>query len=135
MKWGWDWTCSMRLECRILGVMPILCIARFKRREKWISLYQIESICLSIYTSCKPCAQVHEVPQSHCGHNREGTLFSVLHKYILHPSCFFEIWALCVSWVTPDHLYKCIYTLNKYIYRHTNTHTQIYIYREREIDR
>ena len=23
-----------------------------------------------------PCAQVHELPQSHCGDNREGTLFS-----------------------------------------------------------
>ena len=22
------------------------------------------------------CAQVHELPQSHCGNNREGTLFS-----------------------------------------------------------
>ena len=24
----------------------------------------------------KSCAQVHELPQSHCGDNREGTLFS-----------------------------------------------------------
>ena len=23
-----------------------------------------------------PCAQVHELPQSHCGDNRKGTLFS-----------------------------------------------------------
>ena len=22
------------------------------------------------------CAQVHELPQSHCGYNREGSLFS-----------------------------------------------------------
>ena len=34
-------------------------------------------------SSCTPyivhrtsCAQVHELPQSHCGDNREGTLFS-----------------------------------------------------------
>ena len=27
-------------------------------------------------TSCASCAQVHEFPQSHCGDNREGTLFS-----------------------------------------------------------
>ena len=27
------------------------------------------------------CAQVHELPQSHCGDNREGTLFSWLHIY------------------------------------------------------
>ena len=25
--------------------------------------------------------------------------------YILHPSCFYEIWALCLSWITCDHLY------------------------------
>ena len=24
----------------------------------------------------KSCAQVHELPQSHCGDNREGTFFS-----------------------------------------------------------
>ena len=24
----------------------------------------------------RTCAQVHELPQSHCGDNREGTLFS-----------------------------------------------------------
>ena len=29
-------------------------------------------------TSCTSCAQVHELPQSHCGDNREGTLFSWL---------------------------------------------------------
>ena len=27
-------------------------------------------------------AQVHELPQSHCGDNREGTLFSLLHIYM-----------------------------------------------------
>ena len=28
------------------------------------------------YGSCTSCAQVHELPQSHCGDNWEGTLFS-----------------------------------------------------------
>ena len=28
------------------------------------------------YISRTSCAQVHELPQSHCGDNREGTLFS-----------------------------------------------------------
>ena len=27
----------------------------------------------------RSCAQVHELPQSHCGDNREGTLFSATH--------------------------------------------------------
>ena len=50
------------------------------------------------------CAQVHESPQSHCGDNREDTLFSWLHIY-LRSSCFCEFWVLCVSWITYDHLY------------------------------
>ena len=31
-----------------------------------------------MYIMCNrtSCAQVHELPQSHCGDNREGTLFS-----------------------------------------------------------
>ena len=33
-----------------------------------------------IYT----CAQVYELPQSHCGDNREGTLFSGWHIYYAH---------------------------------------------------
>ena len=28
------------------------------------------------------CAQMHELPQSHYGDNREGTLFSRIHIYI-----------------------------------------------------
>ena len=36
-------------------------------------------------------AQVHKLPQSHCGHNREGTLFSWLHIYYAnHASVKFE---------------------------------------------
>ena len=30
------------------------------------------------------CAQVHELPQSHCGDNREGTLFAWFHIYYAH---------------------------------------------------
>ena len=28
------------------------------------------------HMNCTSCAQVHELPQSHCGDNWEGTLFS-----------------------------------------------------------
>ena len=31
-------------------------------------------------------------------HNQEGTLFSMI-TYMLYPSCFCKIWALCVSWM------------------------------------
>ena len=33
------------------------------------------------------CAQVHQLPQSHCGDNREGALFSWLHIYICMKVC------------------------------------------------
>ena len=50
------------------------------------------------------CAQVHEIPQSHCDDNREGTLFLQFHILRLSClSCFFETRALCVSWIT--HIY------------------------------
>ena len=29
--------------------------------------------------------------------------------HILHPSCFCEIWTLCVSWITYDHIYIYVY--------------------------
>ena len=37
------------------------------------ALWYIIYGCINNPTSC---AQVHELPQSHCGNNREGTLFS-----------------------------------------------------------
>ena len=39
---------------------------------------------------CSSCALVHGLPQSHCGDNREGTLFLMI-AYILRLSCFCEI--------------------------------------------
>ena len=40
---------------------------------------------------------------------------TVFITYILCPSCFFEIWALCVSWITYDHLYIQYYINMYYI--------------------
>ena len=34
--------------------------------------------------SCTSCAQVYELPQSHCGNNQDATLFSWLHTYYAH---------------------------------------------------
>ena len=50
------------------------------------------------------CAQVHDLPQSHCGDNREGTLFSSLHIYYAH----FPLWDLSNVCVV-DHLWPLIY--------------------------
>ena len=58
------------------------------------------------------CASVHELPQSYCGDDREGALFSWLRVYYTHLAS-----VRCVSWITYDHLWSFIYI---YIY--------IYIY-------
>ena len=41
----------------------------------------------------------------------------------IHPSCFCEIWALCVLWITSDHLYKYIHYIN--IHTHTSKHKTV----------
>ena len=53
---------------------------------------------MRIYTSC---AQVHELPQSYCGDNREGTLFSWLHIcivyiYMVYIYIYIYIYILCL---------------------------------------
>ena len=42
----------------------------------YIYIYTHIYIYTYIYINRKSCAQVHELPQSHCGDNRVGTLFS-----------------------------------------------------------
>ena len=39
------------------------------------------------------------------GHIVYGGQIVLIIAYILCPSCFCEIWALCESWITSDHLY------------------------------
>ena len=54
------------------------------------------------------CAQVHQLPQSHCGDEPEGTLFSRLHIYYAH---LLPV-RLEKSWITYD---QYIYIHNMYI--------------------
>ena len=54
-------------------------------------------------------AQVHEVLQSHCGDNREGTLFAWLHMYIHVCMYIYYIYI---------YIYYIIYVLYIYIYNH-----------------
>ena len=46
----------------------------------------------------------------------------------IHPSCFCEILALCVLWITSENLYKYIPYINIYTHKQTHTHIYIYIY-------
>ena len=93
-------------------------------------------------TSCTPCAQVHELPQSHCGDNREGRLFSWLYIYITPILLLWDLSTLCVvDLSTSDHLHKYIHYINIhtrtytysihlyiYLYIYIYTHTYIYIF-------
>ena len=62
------------------------------------------------------CMSCHKAIVVVIGH----TVFMITH--ILRPSCCYEISALCVSWITYDHLYFI------YIYIYIYTHTFMYIY-------
>ena len=45
-----------------------------------MSLWQV----MQLGTCCRSCVQVPDLPQSHCGDNRKGTLFLSLHMYYAH---------------------------------------------------
>ena len=133
MKWGWDSTCSMLLGCRILDVLPILCIAGFKRREKWISIYQIEHVYIYkymyvwIYMCIYIYIYIYSIMKTICSpgyhHNGFVATHALRDMTCIHPSCFCDIWAPCCrgSLLTTYIDYK----LDKYIYTHKHTHTYI----------
>ena len=55
------------------------------------------------------CAQVHELPQSHCGDNREGTLFSWLNIYITPILLLWDLSTLFVmNHLWSLHIFFCI---------------------------
>ena len=76
------------------------------------------------------CAQVHQLPQSHCGDKSEGTLFSRLHIYYA-PLLSVR---LEQSWITYDqyiyiYIYIYIYMCVIYMYIiYVCTYIYIYIY-------
>ena len=57
----------------------------------WLRLLYIYNYISYIIIYMQSCVQVHELPQNHCGDNREGTLFSWLHiNYTYLASVKFE---------------------------------------------
>ena len=73
------------------------------------------------------CAQVHELPRSHCGDNLEGTLFSWLYIYNAHlASVRFEHSVCDGSLMT---IYICIYVcIYVYICMYTCIYMHLYVY-------
>ena len=68
------------------------------------------------------CVQVHELRQSHCGDNRDATLFSWLHIYYAHLASMRSEQSLRLSVV--DHSLMTTYI---YIYIYINIYIYIYI--------
>ena len=74
---------------------------------------------------CAWCAQVHELPQIHCGNNQEGTLFSRLNIYYTHFAFVrFEHSVYRGSLMTT--IYICIY-IYIYIYNICIFYLSIYL--------
>ena len=60
-------------------------------------------ICIILIAFC----WLRTLCQRHCGVELEATLFSWLHMYYAYlASCFCQIWALCVSWITYSHEWR-----------------------------
>ena len=77
------------------------------------SRLSIQRLCgnLCIFLSTRTsCAQEHELPQSHCADNQEGTLFSWLHLFCTHlASVRFKCSVCCGSLMTTYIYFKYIF--------------------------
>ena len=70
----------------------------------WYQLY----VTVHHVPKCMSCCRAILVitGRAHCFHDCVYTYN--MYIYLLHPSCFCEIWALWVSWITYDHLYYAL---------------------------
>ena len=90
-------------ECRMLPSVSNITAAFTHITElcQQVFIYNEEAHC----TSHTSCAQVLHLPQGHFGDNR------AMITYVLYPSCYYEICALCVA----IYIYVCVY-IYRYIY-------------------
>ena len=76
-------------------------------------VHQLYNRAYFVTTNHTSCAQVHELPQSHCGDTQEGISFSWWHIYYVHfASVRFER-SVCRGWLMTTYIYMYIYI---YIY-------------------
>ena len=76
--------------CNTYAIMKTMCHPSYYHNEcnsctwahdVWLCVNDVGSCCTHDAWSDTSCAQEHELPQSHCGGNRKGTLFSRLHCF------------------------------------------------------
>ena len=113
-------------------IMPILLWARCVSWITYDHLYYAPcSACWALLGLLVPamcnltsCAQAHELPQSHCGDNREGTMFSWLHIYYVHlVTVRFDIYITTYLYLYLS-LYPSIY-ISMYIYLYLSIYLSI----------
>ena len=70
------------------------------------------------------CAQVHELPQSHCDDNLQSTLFSWLHIFYAHLASVRFKCSMCREHLCPLYIYDTTYICNIHIdYIYTYMHS------------
>ena len=100
---------QMQDEHNIYAIMKTMCSPgyyhnSFVATHAPLHMMYILTSCAVDHVNHKSCAQVHELPQSHCGDNREGTLLSWLHIYIYIYIYIYitlqlkRVWRSYVSW-------------------------------------
>ena len=62
-------------ERNIYEIMKTMCPPGY-HHNGFVATHALGHMMYGFVQNCTSCAQVHELPQSHCGDNREGTLFS-----------------------------------------------------------
>ena len=84
---------------------------------------RVDHLLVHWYQHVPKCISCHKaIVTTHGGHSEGHIVFMI--TYILCPSCFCKIWALCVSWTTYVYIQKYIYI---YIYIYTRIYVYIYI--------
>ena len=68
----------------IYAIMKIMCLHGY-HHNGFVATHALgHMITVCVCCLCTSCAQVHELPQRHCGDNREGTLLYLYDIYIGH---------------------------------------------------
>ena len=85
---------------------------------------RVDHLLVHWYQHVPKCISCHKaIVTTHGGHSEGHIVFMI--TYILCPSCFCKIWALCVSWTTYVYIQKYIYI---YIYTYICIYIYMYIY-------
>ena len=104
--------------------------------SKYMYMYETTYKSICIYTmyvyiyscGCTSCAQRYQLPQSHCGDNKKGTLFSWLYIRYAHHAFVTLEHSVCHGSLMTAYIYVYIY-ISIYIYIYIYNIYNIYIHK------